>query len=127
MNLNLQGRNALVCGSTQGLGLAVAKELALLGANVTLMARNEEKLKLAKEELHQSENQCHGYLVADFSDYHQSRQSLLQEGGGGFKLNLRSTIDDDYNGTLPQISIIDLKSRNDSRKNQTYLNLSRLI
>ena len=63
--------------------------------------------------------------VADFSDYHQSRQSLLQERGGGFKLNLRSTIDEDYNGTLPQISIIDLKSRNDSRtvrKNQTYLN-----
>ncbi len=68
MNLNLSGKNALVCGSTQGLGLAVAKELALLGANVTLMARNEEKLKTAFAELPLRDGQCHGYLVADFSN-----------------------------------------------------------
>ena len=44
MNLDLKGKNALVCGSTQGLGLASAIELAKLGAKVTLMARNGEKL-----------------------------------------------------------------------------------
>ena len=47
MNLSLEGKNALVCGSTQGIGLAIAEELALLGANCTLIARNEEALKLA--------------------------------------------------------------------------------
>ncbi len=45
MNLDLNGKKAIVCGSTQGLGLATAVELALLGAEVTLMARNEQKLK----------------------------------------------------------------------------------
>ncbi|MES2517212.1 MAG: SDR family NAD(P)-dependent oxidoreductase, partial [Bacteroidota bacterium] len=44
MNLNLKNKNAIVCGSTQGLGRASAIELALLGANVTLVARNEDTL-----------------------------------------------------------------------------------
>ena len=51
MNLGLTGKNAMVCGSTQGIGKAVALELAALGANVTLIARNEEKLTAVKEEL----------------------------------------------------------------------------
>ncbi len=43
MDLDLKGKTAVVCGSTQGLGYASAVELALLGANIVLMARNEEK------------------------------------------------------------------------------------
>jgi len=66
MNLGLQNKNALVCGSTQGIGKATAIALAEEGANVTLLARNEEKLKAVLAEL-SNENQCHGYLVADFS------------------------------------------------------------
>ena len=49
MNLDLTGKNALVCGSTAGIGKAIAKELAEMGARVVLMARNEEKLQKAKE------------------------------------------------------------------------------
>ena len=48
MNLQLQNKNALVCGSTQGIGRATALLLAEEGANVTLLARNEDKLKCAK-------------------------------------------------------------------------------
>lgn len=66
MNLDLTGKYALVCGSTQGLGYASAVELALLGANVTLAARNEEKLKDAIKKLDTSKNQSHNYFVADF-------------------------------------------------------------
>ena len=44
MNLSLEGKQALVCGASQGIGLATAKELAGLGARVTLLARNEERL-----------------------------------------------------------------------------------
>ena len=66
MNLDLTGKKAVVCGSTQGLGLATAIELALLGADVTLMARNEQKLKDAVSKLDISKGQNHGYLVADF-------------------------------------------------------------
>ena len=67
MNLSLEGKNALICGSTQGIGLAIAEELALLGANCTLIARNEEALKLAILKLDIALRQQHNYLVADFS------------------------------------------------------------
>src|SRR5687767_6710189 len=67
MNLSLEGKNAVVCGSTQGIGLAVAEELALLGANCTLIARNEETLKAAVHNLDIALRQQHNYLVADFS------------------------------------------------------------
>jgi len=68
MNLDLTGRTAVVCGSTQGLGYASAVELALLGANVVLMARNEEKLQEVIKTLDTSKEQSHQYLVADFAD-----------------------------------------------------------
>ncbi|MDA9072079.1 SDR family oxidoreductase [bacterium] len=68
MNLDLTGKNALVCGSTAGIGKAIAKELAEMGANLYLMARNEEKLKSALTEMDSSKGQKHNYVVADFSD-----------------------------------------------------------
>ncbi|MBL7744702.1 MAG: SDR family NAD(P)-dependent oxidoreductase, partial [Chitinophagaceae bacterium] len=67
MNLSLKGKYALICGSTQGIGLAIAEELALLGAHCTLMARNEAALKNAVQKLDTSAKQQHSFLVADFS------------------------------------------------------------
>ena len=68
MNLDLTGKNALVCGSTAGIGKAIAIELAEMGANLILMARNEEKLKLCISEINNSKGQNHTYKVADFSN-----------------------------------------------------------
>ena len=68
MNIDIKGKTAIVCGSTQGIGLATAKELSILGANLILIARNEEKLKTACEILANDGEQTHTYLVADFSD-----------------------------------------------------------
>lgn len=65
INLNLEGKNALVCGSTQGIGKSTAIELAEMGAKITLLARNEEKLKEIVKELPGSQN--HEYISADFS------------------------------------------------------------
>ena len=45
MNISLKGKSALIGGSSRGLGYAVARQLALSGASVTLMSRNEKKLK----------------------------------------------------------------------------------
>ena len=45
MNLNIENKKAFVCGSTQGIGKAIAIELSTLGADVVLIARDEEKLK----------------------------------------------------------------------------------
>lgn len=67
MDLNLRDKQAVVCGSTQGIGKATALELALLGASVTLVARNEEKLRQTLSELDTSQGQQHDFLVADFS------------------------------------------------------------
>lgn len=67
MNLNINNKNALVCGSTQGIGKASAMGLAAEGVNVTLIARNEEKLKAVLAEL-PNNNQKHRYIVADFSN-----------------------------------------------------------
>jgi len=83
MNLNLTDKTALVCGSTQGLGLASAIELAQLGANIVLMARNEEKLQKVLTLLDTAKGQQHQYLVADFSHNDQVNaaiQQYLQEG-----------------------------------------------
>ena len=67
MNLSLESKKAIICGSTQGIGLAIAEELALLGADCTLVARNEVALKEAVQHLDTDLGQLHGYLVADFS------------------------------------------------------------
>ncbi len=67
MDLNLKSKKAFVCGSTQGIGRAAAIELANLGAAIVLLARNEDSLKQVKDELNQSQNQKHDYIVADFS------------------------------------------------------------
>ena len=60
-------KTALVCGSTQGIGLAIANGLAQNGLNIVLMARNEQKLKAIAADLPTSNGQKHDYLVADFA------------------------------------------------------------
>ncbi len=66
MDLKLNNKYALVCGSTAGIGKATAIALAEEGVNITLIARNEDKLKTALAELPSHRN--HNYIVADFSN-----------------------------------------------------------
>lgn len=68
MNIDLTGKRALVCGSSDGIGKAAAIELASLGANVVLLARNAEKLQKVLGELDTNKGQSHSYLVADFDN-----------------------------------------------------------
>lgn len=75
MELSLKGKTALVCGSTQGIGKAAALELAELGANVILLARNEDSLKTVLAEL-PNKNQNHSFLVADFSQPTQLKKII---------------------------------------------------
>jgi 3-oxoacyl-[acyl-carrier protein] reductase len=76
MNLNLEGKNAIVCGSTQGIGKATAIELALLGASVTLLARDEARMVGVLPELSIHANQKHNYLIANF-DFPERLYSTL--------------------------------------------------
>lgn len=74
MNLDLTNKNALVCGSTAGIGKASAIQLAKLGATITLFARDEEKLRETLIELPHEKGQKHNYFVADFSNPEQVRE-----------------------------------------------------
>ena len=78
MNINLQGRKAVVCGSSQGIGRAIAFELAELGASVTVMARNPEALESVVTELDIEHGQKHGMVVADFSDLARVKMAVEQ-------------------------------------------------
>jgi|APTNR8051073442_1049403.scaffolds.fasta_scaffold03760_9 3-oxoacyl-[acyl-carrier protein] reductase len=75
MNIELKGKTALVCGGTDGIGKASAFELATLGANIVLMARSEDKLKKVINELPSHHWQKHDYIIADFSNPEQVRNS----------------------------------------------------
>jgi 3-oxoacyl-[acyl-carrier protein] reductase len=68
MLIDLSGKNAVVCGSTQGIGKAIALQFAASGANVILIARNEEALRKDLREMTTSKKQNHNFIVADFSN-----------------------------------------------------------
>ncbi len=64
----LFGKGALVCGASQGIGRACAMELAGLGAEVTVVARDEAALRRVVAELPAKSGQLHRFVVADFAD-----------------------------------------------------------
>lgn len=68
MDLNLSGKHALVCGASEGIGRAAAHELALLGADVTVLARRTDALQAVIDVLPRTGAQRHGMVVADVSD-----------------------------------------------------------
>ena len=76
MNLELTNLNAVVCGSTQGIGLATAEVLAKLGANIYLLARNETKLKQISQCLDNTKGQVHNYLCIDFQNSSRLEQEI---------------------------------------------------
>lgn len=67
MHIDLNNKIAVVCGSTQGIGLAVAEELATLGAKLLLIGRNSDKLKSVVAYLATPTEQQHEFLTADFT------------------------------------------------------------
>jgi 3-oxoacyl-[acyl-carrier protein] reductase len=67
MDLDLSGRHALVCGASEGIGRAAAHELALLGADVTVLARRAEVLEQVAAGLPRRDGQEHGVIAADMS------------------------------------------------------------
>jgi len=76
MDIDLQGKRALVCGSSQGIGKACAIELANLGASITLFSRNQASLDTVKAELNTEHGQSHSVLVADFSQPEQVKSAI---------------------------------------------------
>jgi len=74
MELSLQHKIALVCGGSQGIGKAIAIELALLGASCILLSRNSVSLQQVINELPAKDGQAHAYHVIDFTDLDALRE-----------------------------------------------------
>lgn len=68
----------MVCGSTQGIGLACAEVLAERGAEVTLVARDAAALERVRAALPSPCGQHHAVICADFSDPEALRQKVAE-------------------------------------------------
>lgn len=68
----LDGRVALITGASKGIGLACARELAALGADVLMVARDEAALEVARAELEdEAQGRAFHAFAADLSDHEQ--------------------------------------------------------
>ncbi|MEL6917309.1 MAG: SDR family oxidoreductase [Bacteroidota bacterium] len=76
MDISLEGKKALVGGSSRGIGKAIAEQLALSGASVTLMARSKDKLEEIVSKLPTNPNQKHTYLLVDFQDFEDYKRCI---------------------------------------------------
>jgi 3-oxoacyl-[acyl-carrier protein] reductase len=77
MQIDLTGKNALVCGSTKGIGNAIAMLYAKLGANVTMVSRNGALLERIIRDLDTSLGQKHDFIAADFSKPEELKEKVL--------------------------------------------------
>lgn len=73
MNLDLNGKRALVCGSSKGIGRAAALQLAAQGASVIIMARRADALEQLLAELPDGN---HAMQVADFAKPDELKEML---------------------------------------------------
>ena len=76
MDMNLEGKNALVCGSSSGIGKASAIALSRMGASVTLLARSVDALSQTLKELHHDHGQHHDFIIGDTSHHEQLHQQI---------------------------------------------------
>jgi 3-oxoacyl-[acyl-carrier protein] reductase len=77
VDIDLNGRHALVCGASQGIGLATANALAELGAHVTVLARRAEVLQEVAANLPRPRaSQVHGWIAADTADLDAMRSQV---------------------------------------------------
>ena len=76
MEIKLTGKNALVGGSSRGIGQAIALRLAASGANVTLMASDLTRLNETLVLLDQSKGQKHQFVKVDFNDFSSFEEEM---------------------------------------------------
>jgi 3-oxoacyl-[acyl-carrier protein] reductase len=78
MDLSLKGKTAVVCGSTQGIGRAIAEAFATYGARCILLARNKTSLEEVRRGLSTKDGQEHQAIAADFSELSQVRAAIAE-------------------------------------------------
>ncbi|HSW19529.1 MAG TPA: SDR family oxidoreductase [Ramlibacter sp.] len=78
MDLQLQGKRALVTGGSRGIGKAVALALAREGASVALLARSEQALAVAAQDIAATTGQRVVTVVADTSSDTQVHEAVAK-------------------------------------------------
>ena len=78
MNISLKSKHALIGGSSKGLGLAVAKQLAYSGAKVTLLSRSEDLLLKTINQLNKETNCKHEYLICNYNNHEEYRKIISE-------------------------------------------------
>lgn len=73
MKTNLQGKTALVCGATKGIGRAIAHNLAEEGVKIIALARNEDDLKKLIRDLPGS---GHSLLSLDLNQHNEIKLQI---------------------------------------------------
>ena len=67
MDLGIKNKTALVCASSQGLGLACAMALAREGVNVVINGRDQERLEKATREIQTKTGRVPQSILADIT------------------------------------------------------------
>ena len=76
MNLSLENKHAIICGSSDGIGKASAITMAQRGCEITLVARNQEKLDSTLLELNTKQDQQHQTVCVDFDQPEKVKESV---------------------------------------------------
>ncbi|QWX82960.1 SDR family oxidoreductase [Cellulophaga sp. HaHaR_3_176] len=77
MKILLKDKRALVGGSSDGIGKAIAIQLAESGASVTLVSRSENKLKNIIATLPTNASQKHSYIVVDYLNFADYKTKII--------------------------------------------------
>ena len=75
MKISLKNKKAIVCGSTNGIGYSIAQKFSELGATITLIARNKNKLIKTKESLY---GDNHNFICANFSNPNELQKKIIE-------------------------------------------------
>ncbi|XP_057854802.1 3-dehydrosphinganine reductase TSC10A isoform X3 [Cryptomeria japonica] len=76
----INGRHVFITGGSSGIGLALAHAAAKEGARVSILARNQEKLERARQEILESTGQQISIFSADVRDFEQVKEALGEAG-----------------------------------------------
>jgi len=84
MNLEIQGKRALVCAASKGIGRGIAEALVCEGAELFVCARDENRLSQTVHDLQEKTDRPVYYQMCDLTDSND-RESLIRSVNNAFE------------------------------------------